>query len=233
MPNVYGEKSNLKVQWEKMKDAPLKERLTWMVQYFWLYALIIVSVIALGISFLVVYIRGKQPEVISGVFYNTYFEKEDENKIHDILTERLGIQKKGTRITLTPQTIDAEGSEYAIYQAQAIAARIAAKNLDLLGGTGTILQQYMNPRDIEDSLLGVLNEHLDEALLEALTEAGRIREVETASGTYAFFVRISGSRIAELLKIVSDDYWVGVACTAPDREAVNEFFKMALEPPIG
>ncbi len=231
MANIYGEKSNLKVQWEKVRNAPLQERFDWFLHYFGLYAAIGLGILALVIALIITISKSKTPYVLNGTFLGTTFEEDEIAAMKTALCKDLNYEEKKYNIGLTAYLSGAEGTEYQMYQLEAIYAQVAGKTLDVVGSTEKGIQGYVDPENVSGSIFINLESVLPDDLLSDLIAADRIRCVETADGEQLpFFIVIGNSRISDLLNIVIPDYCIGVTVTAPHKDTVLALARMALQP---
>ena len=230
MANIYGKKPNIKLQWEKVKDAPFKEKAEWCVQYFGLYALIAVAVIVIISALTVTVIRNKQPELINIFCWDAMFENQEDKALLEALAEKLGKDPAKEKLTLNGALTDEDASGYYVYQREAIFARVAGKTLDIVAGREDGLNGFLNPEEPGNSIFTTLDEVISAESYNALLECGRIRFVELSDGTSApYFINIAGSRLAQILNISSEAYCIGISCTAPHPESIEALLKIVLE----
>lgn len=229
MKNAYGEKDNLSVQLEKLKGAPLREKLEWFFQYYGFYTLIAVAVIAAIVVILVTVLGNRREEILNAMFWDVSFESGEDAALKSALAEALDVDETEYGITLNSSYTGTEGTEYYVYQQQAVLVRVAGKTIDVVGGRLSGIVSYVNPEEPDDSIYASLDTVLSEELLRRLEESGRIRTITTKDhGTLPYFVCISESPVAELLGIRADDYCIGITCTAPHQESVTALLELVL-----
>lgn len=228
MPNIYGEKSNTRVQWEKIKDGSLQEKFDWFIQYFGLYTLLAVALIAGIVAWIVTATRPKTPEVLSGILLDAEFEEEQSLAVKEALCADLGYDPNAYSLGLYASPFGAEGTESQLYQQEGILARVAAKELDLLGARGG-LKGYVDPEDRGASILFPLFDVLPEDLFLRLEASGRVLYVDTEDeGRLPYFIDITGSAFSKLAGITAEHYEIAFLCTAPHPEGIEALVRLIL-----
>ena len=230
MANIYGEKSTLRQQWEKMKDQPAREKAGWILHYFGVYIFVGLLFLGVVITILVTVLRPRPSVLFNGLFFDVDFSKEKEKELSDALLELMDAPD-GTVLEVVGEFLAEDDPEYLYYQVQSVEARISTKTLDVLGAYGDILTGFLDTEEPDTSFLAPLKEILSKEHYETLRNAGRLRFVKTDEGEMSFMVLASGSRLAEILGVKSD-YWIAVSITAPHEEAVDALMELILEPSI-
>lgn len=228
MANIYGEKSNLKVQWEKIKDASPQEKFDWFVQYFGLYALIIVAFIAGIVIWIVVANQPKKPELLSGILLDVTFDKTHEDLLKDAVAKELNADPLANTIGIMASPFGDADTETQLYQQEVITTRVAAKELDILGAVEP-LEGYIDPESIGTSIFFPLDLMISEESLKKLTDADRVVSLSTSEGDLPFFIDAANSRFAELTGITYEHYYLGLLCTAPHPEGIEALIRLILE----
>ncbi len=230
MANIYGKKSTLRQQWEKMKDQPAREKVGWILHYFGVHIFFGLLFLGVVITILVTVLRPRPSVLFNGLFFDVDFSKEKEKELSDALLELMDAPD-GTVLEVLGEFLAEDDPEYLYYQVQSVEARISTKTLDVLGAYGDILTGFLDTEEPDTSFLAPLKEILSKEHYEALRNAGRLRFVNTDEGEMSFMVLASGSRLAEILGVKSD-FWIAVSMTAPHEEAVDALMELILEPSI-
>lgn len=224
------ELENAKRQWAKLKGKPLSEKIRYIFTYYKLFVglgVLILVAIAAGI----IAVLNPQPKpVLSGILFNTLYEKSDENAFSDALCEKLERDPARYYIELTSVVIDPDQIEEVVEKVEGIYARIAAGDLDFIAGKTADIRHYANAEELDASEFLMLSEVLPEDLIQKLDEAGRIVCVETAyAGEVPFLVRLSGSAFMTELGFDTEDYVFGICCNLQRKEEIIAFCELLLE----
>lgn len=224
------ELENAKRQWAKLKGKPLSEKIRYILTYYKLFVglgVLLLVAIAAGI----IAVLNPQPKpVLSGILFNTFYEKSDENAFSDALCEKLERDPARYYIELTSVVIDPDQIEEVVEKVEGIYARIAAGDLDFIAGKTADIRHYANAEELDASEFLMLSEVLPEDLIQKLDEAGRIVRVETAyAGEVPFLVRLSGSAFMTELGFDTEDYVFGICCNLQRKEEIIAFCELLME----
>lgn len=227
MKNIYGEEKGMKKELEKLKNAPASERRAYIWEYygrkvtFGIILLLLLAGLILFIAF------EKKESVLTGTFYDFQFEDADVKVLEEKILLRLGeTNKKKTDIIYT--LLDQESGEGVIYQFEALAARIAASELDFIAGKKTLTDAFVADSK-DDTYYKDLRTVLSDEEFKKLEEQGRIIYAEKSYGKIPYFVDISHSYITEILKIDGDDIRLGICITAPHVDSCRLLLQMLTE----
>ena len=220
MANIYGEKSNLKVQWEKVKQGTLQQKFDWFVTYFGLYTLLALGAVAL-VLFLTLSSCGKKPSVIRGMFLDRIPTEEAGDALKKTLCASLNVDEAKYGIELYGQYPEQPGTVNQYEQQEALFARVSAGELDFICGTEALFSYYYSDSAPSASVFAPLPDLLPDELLKDLQDAGRlVYRNPNAAAPVPYFVNIGGTALAEQLHIKEDDYLLALAVTAKNQDAV-------------
>ena len=222
------EKSNTRVQWEKVKQGSAQEKFDWLVSYFGVPALLVLFFAGIIIAWIIVATRSTKPVLINGILLDTRIEAEEETNLRDKLVEVLG-RSGEYDLGISGSLFNTAGTEEQLNQMLVIQTRAGAGDLDLLGAVNS-LSGFVDPEEPDASYLCPLNYVLPDDLLSALEKEGRVTVLSTSEGDFPYFVNIGGSLLAELLNIRVEKYEIGiVANTFPHKEELIALFQLALD----
>ncbi|MBO4412321.1 MAG: hypothetical protein IKY02_04025 [Lachnospiraceae bacterium] len=229
MKNVYGEKSNIEVQWEKVKDGPFKGKLDWFVRYFGLYVLVGIIAIGLLTAWIITATRSNKPELLSGMLLDVDLKEGQESYLKEVFCEKFGLESPDSyKLGLDGVPYESMDFTDQYYQQQTIMARVSAGELDIVGAK-TSLAAYALADEPESGLIAPLTEYLSDAEIRALDEKGLIVYLETEAGVkIPFFIDIANSPFAELLWIKVSHYEIGFSWTAPHPERFSALVRFIL-----
>jgi len=227
MPNVYGEKSNTRVQWEKVKQGSFQERFDWLVHYYGVYALIVLFVVGIIVAWVIVANRPKKPELLTGTLFDANLEDEEENAIKTRIAEMLGVNADDYQSGIHSSIFWEANTEEQLNQQEVIITRVSARELDFLGAREG-LSGYVNAAEYEDSIFMNLEDILSSEQLAKLRAADRLIYINTADGKLPFFINIAGSAFAELAGITYDHYEIGITINPPHEDAVDAMIELII-----
>ena len=228
MPNIYGEKSNIRVQWEKVKGGSLQDKFDWFWQYFGLYTVIGLAIIAVLVVWIVLATRPTKPELISGILLDVSFTDEAKEALTEEFAKELGADPEKNTIGFSASPFGEADTETQLYQQEIITTRVAAKELDVIGATEG-LEGYVDKNSIGSSFFFPLEFMLEEETLQKLVDSGRTVSLDTSEGTLPYFIDVAGSRFAELAGITYEHYYLGIACNAPHYDGLEALVRLILE----
>ena len=70
MAKVYGDEITGRDQWNKLKGAPLKDKLAYIWEYYHIHIIVVVSVVAFAVSMISSIIYNSIPNGVQGEFYS-------------------------------------------------------------------------------------------------------------------------------------------------------------------
>ena len=228
MPNIYGEKSNIRVQWEKVKHGSLQEKFDWFLQYFGLTTLIVVGLVAVAVVWIVIATRPKTPELVSGILLDVSFTDENKDALLQEFAKELDADPSKYTVGFSASPFGQADTETQLYQQEVITTRVAAKELDVIGAAES-LEGYVDKNSIGSSIFFPLDFLLEEETLRKLVASGRTVSIDTSEGELDYFIDVAGSRFAELAGITCEHYYLGLVCNAPHLDALEALARLILE----
>lgn len=236
MANVYGDEklTGARAQWAKMKDAPLKDKIQYILTYYGIFMLLGAIGIWMIVSLISSIIYNSIPNVIAGEFYSYSLTGEagsDELRLK--LCEKMELEEKDYHIDISGMAFASDSAEQAMSQLQKIMARMSAGDLDFLVGTEDFMKGYMqngSDQDEPDYPFEDLRTILSADLLERLEAEGRVVHYDSAFGDMPFAVDLTASYITRTLDI--PDEVQNIACfvvSGKNRDAFAALMELMLE----
>ncbi|GEM_PF-2681039 len=236
MANIYGDekKNGARAQWEKMKDAPMKDKIQYIIQYYGIAIVLTIIGLWMVTSLVKNIIYNSVPNIIAGEFYSySISETDGYEELRLKICEKMGVEESGYHIDIGGIAYASDNAEQAMTQLQKIMARMSAGDLDFLVGTSDFMTGYMyNGEDQDDPEYPFedLSTILPAELFEKLDSEGRILYYKAASGDIPFAVSLSNSYISRLLDIPDGiENYASFVVTGKNREAFAAMLEVMLE----
>lgn len=199
MADIYGEGSNSKKQWDKLKGAPLKDKVKYIAQYYGIAIIAIVAFIVFAVSMTRTIIYNSIPKIISLEAYSGFGADDAEDNLMKVLSEKLGVDPKKYHIEVAFSGASTTDVQQAYTLAQKIIARIAAADLDVCIGREELLMSYMNGESAEDGAFYNLQTLLPADLYSRLEADDRIVYYDASYGKVPYAIKVDGSHLEELI----------------------------------
>ncbi len=204
MADIYGEGNNSKKQWDKLKDAPLKDKLKYIAQY---YGIAIIAIIA-GIIFIVSMTRtiiyNSVPVIISVEAYSSVVSDEAGDRLMEKIAPKLDADPSKYHIEVTSSLIETSDIQQAYAQSQKVFARMAARDLDVVIGRESFLISYMSKEDPENRAFYNLHDILSDELYERLLSEDKIVFLEGAEVEYPYGIDLTNTDLAETIGLFGE-----------------------------
>ncbi len=222
MAKVYGDEITGRDQWNKLKGAPLKDKLSYIWEYYHIHIIVVVSVIVFAYSMISSIIYNSVPNVVSGEFYSGELMKDDLEELKVTLCEKLGYNPKKYHIDIS-STAAAAGDASQIYTLQQkLIARIAAQDLDFLAAPEAYYALFMSEDDPENNAFADLRTVIPEDTLARLEAEGRVRYFENNySEAFPYLIDLTNSELYSYLELFSTDCCLAVTVNAPHPDGLN------------
>lgn len=207
MANVYGDEKTYgaRAQWAKMKDAPMKDKIQYIIQYYGIAIVLSLIGIWMVVSLVRNIIYNSIPIILAGEFYSYSITADGgDEEIKLKLCEKMGYEEKDYHIDLSGMAFATDNPEQAMSQMQKIMARMSAGDLDFLVGTNDFMNGYMyngENQDEPDYPFEDLSTLLPSDLFKKLDADGRIVYYDAAAGQIPYGVDLTSSYITRTLKI--------------------------------
>lgn len=248
--------NDIKAEWEKMREKPLRERIQYFMSYYKWYVVACVAVIAIIATILVGNLLKKEP-ILSGVMLNSTNASSDSafDDFSNRFLDAIGMDGEEFEVSiasnLTYRPEDKESLETNYTTVQTLAAQTAGALMDFIAGDLPTLQNLAYSSFFVD-LSGVLSQeqmeqlspylcYIDMAIIETLEEAAQ-------AGNYDIDIEIPDCKkpedmqkpIAVLLDVSSSGWFteiypyaaksvvLGVAVNAPHMQAVLQLIDCLL-----
>lgn len=238
-----------RVQWQKLKDKPLKDKLAHILTYYWGYLAIILGVVAVAGSILFHHLTAKDP-ALQVFFSHAACTEEASEPFLQQFADDVGIDTAEYALTLETGSDSAAGNtELAYGDAQLLSARLAAGDLDVLGGDLTSMITYAYGGYYSDlrqhTTNGQLKQwepyllYMDQALFEeieqnpdptrsyTLPDPAKPKEMEHPI-PFAVSVPASGA-LAETCTFFCEEPVMGIAVSASHPDNAILFFDYVLQ----
>ena len=204
MADIYGEGNNSKKQWDKLKDAPLKDKLKYIAQY---YGIAIIAIIA-GIIFIVSMTRtiiyNSVPVIISVEAYSSVVSDEAGDRLMEKIAPKLDADPSKYHIEVTSSLIETSDIQQAYAQSQKVFARMAARDLDVVIGRESFLISYMSKEDPDNRAFYNLHDILSDELYERLLSEDKIVFLEGAEVEYPYGIDLTNTDLAETIGLFGE-----------------------------
>ena len=204
MADIYGEGNNSKKQWDKLKDAPLKDKLKYIAQY---YGIAIIAIIV-GIIFIVSMTRtiiyNSVPVIISVEAYSSVVSDEAGDRLMEKIAPKLDADPSKYHIEVTSSLIETSDIQQAYAQSQKVFARMAARDLDVVIGRESFLISYMSKEDPDNRAFYNLHDILSDELYERLLSEDKIVFLEGAEVEYPYGIDLTNTDLAETIGLFGE-----------------------------
>ena len=222
------EKSNERVQWEKLKGEPLSVKIKYIFEYYGFVIGIAAFVVFLGV-FAMFFSGGGNSYALSGIVFDVSFEG-NSNEINKKLCKELGLNPTYYVTEFYPILLDGSDPAVVYDEQEALYARIASGDVDFLVGREGYLMQYVDPEKLIECDILMLDELLPADLIQRLDEAGRVLYADTEfAGKAPFMIDISHSFITDDLQIDMDGLYLTFACKTARGKALTTLCELLLE----
>ena len=221
MAKIYGDEITERDQWNKLKGASLKDKLSYIWEYYHIHIIVIVSVIVFAYSMISSIIYNSVPNVVSGECYTGELMKDDLEDLKVTLGEKLGYEPKKYHIDISSTAASADASQVYTLQ-QKLIARIAAQDLDFLAAPEAYYSLFMSEDDPDGNAFTDLRTVLPEETFARLEEEGRIRYFENSySEAFPYLIDVTNSELYSYLELLSTDCYLAVTVNAPHLDGLN------------
>ncbi|MBQ6551620.1 MAG: hypothetical protein IJL78_09455 [Lachnospiraceae bacterium] len=227
MAKVYGDEITGKDQWNKLKGAPLKDKISYIWEYYHIHIIIAVALIVFAVSMIRSIIYNSIPNVVDGEFLMAEMLEDDtQEELKEILCEKLGYEAKKYHIDLSSTALSSNAQEvYTLVQK--VIARIAAQDLDFIAAPEAYFSMFMSPEDEDSSAFADLRTVLSEETVARLEAAGRLRYFENDyTDPYPYLIDITDCEFYRYLGFFSTECYMGITVNAPHPEALEAILTM-------
>ena len=229
MADVYGEGSNSKKQWAKLKGAPLKEKVKYIAQY---YGIAIVAIIA-GIVFIVsmtkTIIYNSIPMIITMEVYSGIVSEDAEDNLMQKIAPLLGADPKKYHIEVTESGVESTDIQQAYTMSQKIFARMAARDLDCMVGKEQLLISYMSADDPDNRALTDLRELVSDDLYQRLLSEDKIVFLDAAEGKIPYGIVLADTDLADTIGLVGEGSVLAFVVTSERVDAQKALTQLIYE----
>lgn len=229
MADIYGEGSNSKKQWDKLKGAPLKDKVKYIAQY---YGIAIIAVIA-GIIFIVSMVRtiiyNSVPVIISVECYSGVVAEDAGDRLMEKIAPLLEADPSKYHIEVSASLIEGGDMQQAYTLSQKIFARIAAADLDCCIGAESLLYSYMDKEDPEENAFRNLKDLLPEDLYARLLSENRIVFLSPETEDWPYGIDISNTDLAETIGLSGEGHVLSFVVSTTRPEAQEALTKLIYE----
>ncbi|MBR6321905.1 MAG: hypothetical protein IKR59_03465 [Lachnospiraceae bacterium] len=201
MADIYGEGSNSKKQWQKLKGAPLSEKIKYIATYYGIPIIAGIAIIVFAVSMTRSIIYNSIPKIIALECYSGYGADNAEDNLMQAMSEKLGVDPSKYHIEVAFSGASTTDVQQAYTLSQKIIARIAAGDLDACIGRPELLGAYMNPESIADGAFYDLRKLLSADLVSRLEADGRLVYYEIDGENIPYAIDVDGSHLEELIGV--------------------------------
>jgi len=228
---VYDDQTGAKEEWAKLKDATLKQKLQYLIEYYGLAALVVLAVIIFLATYIPACIRNSRPNVISGEFLMVEPSEEGIEELRLLMCENLGEDPEKIGISISNKLIDTEDISQLSTMSELIVARIMAKDVDFYYGPLDLLAGYINTEDYDGNYFASLYDFLPEDLVATLEAQGRLLYLQMADGTsFPYLINPNGSRLMDMLDLYdTTDGYIALVINSEHADALVELCRLIAE----
>lgn len=220
MAKIYGDEKGVKEQWAKLKGAPLKDKIQYILTYYGIAIAIVIALILIAISVTKSIIYNSVPVVIAGEFRTEPVDEAGFEPLKEDLCTALGLNPDDYHIDLTSSLTDNNNMEQVYMMAQKFIARVAAGDLDFLQGNRQTFDQYMSDTEEDDCAFADLRNVLSAETLNRLDQDGRLIYMDTTfAGRMPYLIDMTGSELYTRLGCYTDESLIGLVVSAKNTEA--------------
>ena len=227
------EKRTVKSEIAKMKSLGFSAGWHYFWEYYHVPVIVIICVIAFGISITVSVIRNSRPYVITvSVFNNVLAEDADVDALQEEFAGSVGMNLKDYQIGFNlseyyePSAVD-EASYTTLMK---LTAQVSASDIDVLGGNASFMN-YFGISEESNLILTDLEQILPAQFLQYLKEQDRLLTMNyldedgRVAGTYVAGVEISNTRLVNAQTLQISPCYLGIVTTSKRADTAVSFLK--------
>lgn len=223
------EKSNSRLQWDKLKDQPFSEKLRYILGYYGIWIGVAAFIVFLGIF--AIFLGGEKgnKRLAYGIIFN-HDVSDSRGEINSAVCQWLDKKPEDYEIEFYPYLFEDEDPVKIYDEQEAIFARILAGDLDFMVGNPSSLLAYIDENDEDYCNLCMLDEILPEDLLKELEDRGRLVRTDTAfKGKVCFLVNIADSYISRGLDVSAGDLCLAFVVNGKHQDALIAMCQLLIE----
>lgn len=232
MADTEKQPSNDRLQWSKMKDRPLKEKLEYFFTYYGWHIFAVAFGLLLTASLTVALVSNRDTVILTGDFYTQVMEDNNPQAFTEALCNELELNPKRSRVALSGtylpehEELDAE-TKYAANMR--LSVKTSAKGLDFWAAGVSQFMEYIHPEDPSNNFCADLTTVLSAEQLETLKQLGRLRTVELNGTEVPLFIDIGSSRLAEMMGVTTDECLICFIVTSPHADAFRAMINLLID----
>lgn len=220
MADIYGEGSNSRRQWQKLKGAPLKDKVRYIVQYYGIPIVAVVAIVIFAVSMTRTIIRNSVPMIISIESYNGAIADDAGEALMAKIAPLLEADPAKYQIEVNGTPVDAANVQEAITVSQKVVARIAARDLDCIIANKIFLSSYMGADDPDNRAFFDLREVLSDEMYQRLVSEDRVVMLSTSDGEEVpYAILLDGTDLAETIGLLGKENYLSFVVTTKRPEA--------------
>ena len=229
MADVYGEGSNSKRQWDKLKGAPLKDKIRYIVMY---YGIAIAAIIG-AIIFVVYFVKSVRdnsiPLVVSVETYSSMLDENAEDAVMEKICPILGVNPDDYRIQVTSSLVDESDFQQVYALNQKIFARIATGDLDCMITNEPMLLSHMSMDQPESRAFYDLRGFIPDDLYNRLLEEGKIVFLNAPDSECPYGINLTGTDLYDTLGLMGDENILTFIVTSENVDGQKAFAQLIYE----
>ncbi len=235
MAKIYGDEKTAKDELAKIKALPWKEKFPYIWEYYKIWIIGTILVVAMTVSISLSVIENSKPVLISGMLVNNFTSQENESLFEQNFTEYMGQNEDDVNLDLsTDMYLHAGGMDETTYNTvQKIAIQVAARDLDFIASDESVVHYYCNANDPDDIIYMDLSTILPDDIFSMLESQDRILYSTDANGNrFPAAVDVTGTRFYEDAQIISTYSYLGCMVTAPHKQNFVNLIRYAFDLPL-
>ncbi len=229
MADIYGEGSNSKKQWDKLKGAPMKDKVKYIAQYYGIAILAVVVGIVFIVSLVRSIIYNSIPNIISVEAYSSVLSEDVEDVMLEKLSTALQVDPSDYHIAFTSSLVSEGDIQQAYMQSQKIFARVAAGDIDAIIGKESLLISFMSVDDPESCAFSDVRTYLSDEMYERLLQEDKIVFLKGAKEELPYAVDLTGTDLAETIGLFGEGNLLAYVVTSKNADALRALSDMIYE----
>lgn len=207
---------------EKLKDMSLKEKFSYLWDYYRYHALITIAVIAFISYMIYSFIKPNIETKLYVAIVNNTIESLILEEYEEKMTEYLELNQEIERVSINHQFYFNGSPDYTVNIRQAFAAYIAAADIDVIIAPLSEFSNY-----VEYGYFTPLTDQLPTDLYSALTDSFYLSDTDDNPRVVAYGLYLSDTKLFKEYSFYTEDdpYLIGIVINSTNKENSVEFIR--------
>lgn len=204
---------------EKLRDMPLKKKLTYLWEYYKIHALISIAAISLA-SYIIYNIV--TPDITAKLYVALANNSIDEQVLLDYQNDFTGYLQLDpkTENVIFNNTFFINAGDYSMSSQQVLSTLVAAEEIDVFIAPESVFESYAYNGYMDD-----LSEQMPTDLYSVLTDSFYISSKEEDTKECAYGIYLTNSDLYKNNAVNTDPYVLGIIANAKHRSNAIEFVR--------